>query len=256
MILLTPMGSQIPLSDIARIEYRDAPVTLTRVDGIYQVAITATTTEEAKYSAQATANEAMESLTLPDGVSRTSSIVDDVLNDEFASIFTAIITSVFLIFLVMAMQFESPRFSLMVMISIPFALVGSFSLMYVSGQALSMVSLMGVLMLVGIVVNNGILYVDTANRLKEEMDLEEALVQSGQLRLRPILMTTLTTILSMVPMALGIGEGSVIMQGMAIVIIGGLVASTVLILMLMPTFYLIIAKKKNRKRQIEAVEKG
>lgn len=256
MILLTPMGGQIPLSDIARIEYRDAPVTLTRVDGIYQVAITATTTEEAKYSAQEAANAAMESLSLPDGVSRTSSIVDDMLNDEFASIFTAILTSVFLIFLVMAMQFESPRFSLMVMISIPFALVGSFSLMYVSGQALSMVSLMGVLMLVGIVVNNGILYVDTVNRLKEEMELEEALVQSGQLRLRPILMTTLTTILSMVPMALGIGEGSVIMQGMAIVIIGGLVASTVLILMLMPTFYLIIAKKKNRKRLIEAVEKG
>ena len=110
-----------------------------------------------------------------------------------------------------------------------------------------MVSLMGVLMLVGIVVNNGILYVDTANRLKEEMDLEEALVQSGQLRLRPILMTTLTTILSMVPMALGIEEGSVIMQWIAIVIIGGLVASTVLILMLMPAFYLIIAKKKSRK---------
>lgn len=246
MTLLTPMGSQIPLSDIARIEYKDAPVTLTRVDGIYQVAVTASTTEEAKYTAQTAVNEAMENLELPEGVSRTNSLVDDMLNDEFAAIFTAILTSVFLIFLVMAMQFESPRFSLMVMLSIPFALVGSFFLLSATGQALSMVSLMGVLMLVGIVVNNGILYVDTVNHLKEEMELEEALVQSGQIRLRPILMTTLTTILSMVPMALGIGEGSVIMQGMAIVIIGGLVASTVLILLLMPTFYLIIAKKRSQ----------
>ena len=109
----------------------------------------------------------------------------------------------------MAMQFESPRFSMMVMMSIPFALIGSFGLLYLTRSTLSMVSLMGVLMLVGIVVNNGILYVDTANRLREEMPLEEALIQSGQLRLRPILMTTLTTILSMVPMSLGIGEGSV-----------------------------------------------
>ena len=213
------------------------------------MAVTASTTEEAKYTAQTAANEAMENLELPEGVSRTNSLVDDMLNDEFAAIFTAILTSVFLIFLVMAMQFESPRFSLMVMLSIPFALVGSFFLLSATGQALSMVSLMGVLMLVGIVVNNGILYVDTVNQLKEEMELEEALVQSGQIRLRPILMTTLTTILSMVPMALGIGEGSVIMQGMAIVIIGGLVASTVLILLLMPTFYLIIAKKRSKNKE-------
>jgi HAE1 family hydrophobic/amphiphilic exporter-1 len=114
-----------------------------------------------------------------------------------------------------------------------------------------MVSLMGVLMLVGIVVNNGILYVDTANQLREEMPLEEALIQSGQLRLRPILMTTLTTILSMVPMSLGIGDGSVMMQGMALIIIGGLVTSTILILLLMPTFYLLI-DKRSRKEQRSA----
>ena len=117
------------------------------------------------------------------------------------------------------------------MMSIPFALIGSFGLLYLTGSTLSMVSLMGVLMLVGIVVNNGILYVDTVNQLREEIPLEEALVKSGQMRLRPILMTTLTTILSMVPMALGIGDGAVMMQGMALIIIGGLVASTVLILL-------------------------
>ena len=170
--------------------------------------------------------------------------------DEFTAIITAILVSVFLIFLVMAMQFESPRFSVMVMMSIPFALIGSFGLLFITGSTLSMVSLMGVLMLVGIVVNNGILYVDTANNLREEMPLEDALIRSGQMRLRPILMTTLTTILSMVPMSLGIGDGSVVMQGMALVIIGGLVASTILILLLMPTFYLIIDKRSRKERKL------
>ena len=137
----------------------------------------------------------------------------------------------------------------MVMMSIPFALIGSFGLLFITGSTLSMVSLMGVLMLVGIVVNNGILYVDTVNKLREEMPLNDALVQSGQMRLRPILMTTLTTILSMVPMSLGLGEGSVMMQGMALVIIGGLVASTILILILLPTFYLIIDKQSRREHR-------
>ncbi|MDE7231903.1 MAG: efflux RND transporter permease subunit, partial [Lachnospiraceae bacterium] len=254
MTLSTPYGTQIPLSEIAAVEYQDAPVTLTRVDGIYQVAVTASTTEDARFTAQDAADAAMDQMVLPRGVSRATSMMDDMMIDEFKAIITAIFVAVFLIFLVMAMQFESPRFSAMVMMSIPFALIGSFGLLYVTGSTLSMVSLMGVLMLVGIVVNNGILYVDTANRLREEMELEEALIQSGQLRLRPILMTTLTTILSMVPMSLGIGEGSVMMEGMAMVIIGGLIASTVLILLLMPTFYLIIDKRSRREKRLEKKE--
>ncbi len=251
MTLSTPYGTQIPLSDLATVEYTDSPVTLVRVDGIYQVAVTANTTEDAKYTAQEAADEAMEQMILPKDVSQATSMMNQMMIDEFTAIITAIFVSVFLIFLVMAMQFESPRFSAMVMMSIPFALIGSFGLLYITNATLSMVSLMGVLMLVGIVVNNGILYVDTANQLREEMPLEEALIQSGQLRLRPILMTTLTTILSMVPMALGIGDGSIVMQGMALVIIGGLVASTILILLLMPTFYLIIDKRSRKERRME-----
>lgn len=258
MTVSSPYGTQVPLSEIAVVEYKDAPVTLVRVDGVYQVAVTASTTEAAKYTAQEAVDAAMEEMILPRGVELATSTLDQMMIDEFTAIIEAIVISVFLIFLVMAMQFESPRFSAMVMMSIPFALIGSFGLLYLTGATLSMVSLMGVLMLVGIVVNNGILYVDTANSLREEMPLEEALIQSGQLRLRPILMTTLTTILSMVPMALGIGEGSVIMQGMALVIIGGLVASTVLILLLMPTFYLIIDKRsrKERRQTKKAARKG
>ena len=132
--------------------------------------------------------------------------------------------------------------------SIPFSLIGSFFLLFITGSSISMTSLMGILMLVGIVVNNGILYVDTANLLIEEegLKVEDALIRSGSLRLRPILMTTSTTILSMVPMALGIGKGTATMQGMALIIIGGLVTSTMLILLLMPSFYLIFYRQKSR----------
>lgn len=251
MTLTTAYNTQVPLSELATVEYTDAPVTLTRVDGIYQAAVTANTTDAARFTAQEAADKAMAQMVMPRGVTRATTMMDDMVIDEFTAIITAIFVAVFLIFLVMAMQFESPRFSAMVMMSIPFALIGSFGLLYLTGSTLSMVSLMGVLMLVGIVVNNGILYVDTVNQLREEMALEEALVRSGQMRLRPILMTTLTTILSMVPMALGIGDGAVMMQGMALIIIGGLVASTILILLLMPTFYLIIDKRSRKERRAE-----
>lgn len=115
-----------------------------------------------------------------------------------------------------------------------------------------MTSLMGILMLVGIVVNNGILYVDGVNELRKRMPIEDALVRSGQTRLRPILMTTLTTVISMIPMAMGLGSGTEMMSGMAIIIIGGLVASTLLILILMPVFYLLVygrSKKERRERR-------
>lgn len=256
MTVTSARGTLVPLSEIASVEYTDSPVTLIRSEGIYQVAVTAQTTEAAKFTAQDEINKRVDALEFPDGVGRAQNTMEEMMNEEFTALYTAILTSVFLIFLVMAMQFESPRFSAMVMLSIPFALVGSFLLLFLTDATLSMTSLMGVLMLVGIVVNNGILYVDTANQLRQEMFVEAALIQSGQIRLRPILMTTLTTILSMLPLSLGIGEGSVMMQGMALVIIGGLVASTLLILLLMPTFYLIIYEgrgKKLKKKKAKAL---
>ena len=152
---------------------------------------------------------------------------------------------VFLVFLVMAMQFESPRFSLMVMTCIPFSLIGSFLMLFLNSSSMNMVSMMGFLMLMGIAVNNGILLVDTVNQEKQNMPLEEALVEAGKIRLRPILMTTLTTILAMIPMAWF--SSNKMMSSMAFVIIGGLIASTILCLLMMPSYYLIISKKEKKQ---------
>lgn len=246
-VLQNSRGMQVPLREIAEAVYTDAAQTIEKVDGRYQVRLTATTTQAARYSARNQIMEIVENMVLPSGVEQTEDRMTAMMNEEFGVLFQSILVAVFLVFLVMAMQFESPRFSLMVMMCIPFSLIGSIFLLFVTRSTLSMVSLMGFLMLVGIVVNNGILYVDTTNMLRREMPLEDALIQSGCIRLRPILMTTLTTILSMLPLAVGIGSNAKMMQGMALVIVGGLIASTLLTLLLMPTVYLLIDRKKKKK---------
>ena len=162
--------------------------------------------------------------------------------EEFKSLYGAIATAVFLVFVVMAIQFESVRYSIMVMTTIPFSLIGAFGLLWLTDVKISMVSLIGFLMLAGTVVNNGILFVDAANQNRAEMDLETALVEAGATRIRPILMTTLTTVVAMVPMALALGNAGSTTQGLAVVDIGGLTASTVLALLMLPVYYRLLSR--------------
>ena len=253
--LTTAYGTMTSLGEIAHVEYVSALQTITRQSGMYQVAISASTTSTAKWSADKAINAAVKNLQFPQGVSLSSNLLQDMQNDELTSLLTAILTAVFLVFLVMAMQFESVRFSLMVMTCIPFSLIGSFLLMFISSTTFSMISMMGILMLMGIVVNNGILLVDTTNQLRETgLGIEEALVQAGKIRLRPILMTTLTTILSMLPMLFTSDPTMEMMKGMAVVIIGGLLASTALAMFVMPAFYMLLTRRK--KRPIKRIAKG
>lgn len=247
--ILSPMGVTVPLRDIAQIVYEEAQESIYKQNGLYQVALTVSTTSDKYYEAQAGIDAIVESAVFPETVSPADSMMTAMMIEEFYTLVKAILTAVFLVFLVMAMQFESPRFSFMVMMCVPFALVGSFIFLFLTGSTISMVSLMGFLMLMGIVVNNGILYVDSTNQLKEEMTVEEALIETGAIRLRPILMTSLTTILSMIPMGLALGTNGQMMQGMALVIIGGLLVSTLLTLILIPTIYLIIDKESGRERR-------
>ena len=250
--LLDTEVAGIPLSEMATVEYTDAAQTIMKMDGKYTVTVTATCLSDDKADIQDAMDEFLNTLDLPDSVSEAETIMDKMQDDMFGDMGKAIATALFLVFLVMAMQFESPKFSLMVMLSIPFSLIGAFGLVFLSGTDFSMVGLMGVLTLVGTVVNNGILYVDGVNMLRRRMNIEDALIESGKTRLRPILITTLTTIISMTPSALGIGgRSAVMMQGMALVIIGGLAASTLLILLLMPVFYFMVygTSKKNKKRK-------
>ena len=244
-VLTGASGKQVTLGEIARIEYSQQAQMIQRTNGKYQQTISATAMSGRKSEVNKKITSQMKKMDLPQGVAVSSSYVDDMRSENLSSIFWAIMAGIFLVFLVMAMQFESPRFSLMVMTCIPFSLIGSFLLLFVTRSSLNMVSMMGFLMLMGIVVNNGILLVDTANQERERMSIEDALARAGKIRLRPILMTTLTTILAMVPMALF--SDNKMMSGMAFVIIGGLVASTLLCLLMMPAFYLLLSKKTDKK---------
>ncbi len=250
--LLGASVAGIPLSEMATLQYTDSQQTVMKTDGKYTLTITATCLSEDLEGVQEHLDGLAEEMAFAGTVELARNSMDEMMIESFTALGKAIAAAVFLVFLVMAMQFESPKYSLMVMLSIPFSLIGSLGLLFLTGESISMTSLMGILMLVGIVVNNGILYVDGVNELRMRMPVEDALVKSGQTRLRPILMTTLTTVISMIPMAMGLGSGTEMMSGMAIIIIGGLVASTVLILVLMPVFYLLVygrSKKERRERR-------
>lgn len=241
MMITTASGTSLPLEDLADIYYEDSPQQIERKNKQYQVAITMQPQAEYKRTAEDDVKAFVNSWELPAGVEPATNAIDEKMNDEFADLGGALVTGIFLVFIVMAIQFESPKYSLMVMATIPFSLIGSFGLLYLADSDISMVSLLGFLMLIGTVVNNGILYVETVNQmLRENMPLDEALVEAGAIRMRPIFMTTLTTVISMLPNAFAYGKAGSMMQGLALVNIGGLCASTILTLVLLPTFYRLV----------------
>ncbi len=247
--LTSASGEQVVLGDIAQVVYSDTPQTIVRNQKAYEASVSVTLESEKKFAAQKEIDAIVAKLNLPANVFMAENSYNKMMREEFTSLITAMLSAMWLVFMVMTMQFESVRYSLMIMFCIPFSLIGSVLLLFVTNSTFSMTSLMGFLMLEGIVVNNGILMVDTTNMYLENMSMELALVEAGRSRLRPILMTTLTTILSMLPLALGIGKNTESMQGMAVVIVGGLIASTILTLILLPTFYLIIAKKNKTDKR-------
>lgn len=241
--IATQSGRMVTLRDIADVEYITTLPSITRQDGQYSVTVTATTTDTAKYTAASAIDSAVRGLTLPEGVAVGTGSLDSTTEEATQSVSTALLSAIFLVFLVMGIQFDSPKLSIMVMLCIPLSLVGSIGLMFLSGRPMSILGLMGFLMLVGIAVNNGIYLVDGTNQLRQTMPLGDALVEAGTTRLRPILMTTLTTIISMVPMIFSTDSGMSMMKDMAYIIIGGLVASTALAMFLMPAFYLLIRRE-------------
>jgi HAE1 family hydrophobic/amphiphilic exporter-1 len=167
------------------------------------------------------------------------------MQQSLDSMIFATCLAVFLVYLVMASQFESLLHPFVIMFTIPFGLVGVVWSLYLTSGIISVVAMIGVVMLAGIVVNNAIVLVDYVNVLRREgMAKNEALAKAGEIRLRPILMTTLTAILGLLPMAIGIGEGSEVRAPMAIVVIGGLTVGTFLTLVLVPTVYSLLDRRK------------
>ena len=244
MLLTTGSGKSVALSDVADVEFKDNPSSISKTDKSYEVTVSA---DYVNGNVKTLLDNEVVAPNLPNGVTIGTNSMDRMMAEEFSSLYNAIAVAVFLVFVVMAAQFESPKFSFMVMTTIPFSLVGSFGLLKLTGTTISMTSILGFLILIGTVVNNGILYVDTVNQYRMTMDLKTALVEAGATRLRPILMTSSTTILSMIPMMLSNGSSASTTKGLAVVNIGGLTAGILVALFILPVYYAIMNGKKERK---------
>jgi HAE1 family hydrophobic/amphiphilic exporter-1 len=164
------------------------------------------------------------------------------MDSSFRSLKLAILLAVFLVYLVMAAQFESFVYPLIIMFTVPLAMSGAVYGLYLQGMSISVIAVIGAIMLAGIVVNNGIVLVDRINQLRQAgRELGDAVIGAGSERLRPILMTTATTVLGLLPMALGLGEGAELRAPLAVTVISGLLVATVLTLVVVPVIYTLLS---------------
>jgi HAE1 family hydrophobic/amphiphilic exporter-1 len=236
----TPEGEMVPISALVDRESARGPTQVNHVDGQRVTYITANLESGvALGDGISRVREQLASLQLPDGFSIVFGGAWQEQQEARRDFLIAVIMALALVYMVMAGQFERFLDPLIVMFSVPVALVGVVPTLLLTGTTLNVQSIMGMVMLIGIVVNNAIVLVDYLNlkRRDEGLPIRQAAIEAARLRLRPILMTTLTTVLGLLPLALGIGVGANLQAALARVVIGGLVASTLITLILIPTVY-------------------
>jgi len=229
----------VPLGRIATIAEAKAPVQVTHVDGERTASITAAAVNNNIGAASSAVTTAMEGVQMPAGATWALAGATQATNDVFRTLGIAMLIAILLVYLIMVATFRSLLNPLILLVSIPFAAVGAVLALVATGTALGMPSLVGLLMLIGIVVTNAIVLLDLVEQFRRSgMDARSAVIEGGRRRLRPILMTAVATILALTPMALGMGKGGFLSTPLAIVVIGGLFTSTVLTLVLVPVLYL------------------
>ncbi len=231
----------IPLGAVATVEEVEGPAEIRRSEGERVALVTANLAGGDLGTVSEQIAVALEEMSLPSGYEWRIGGQRQEMETSFASMRLAILLAIFMVYLVMASQFESLLHPLVILFSVPFALIGLLVTLYATDTTVSIVVLIGAILLAGIVVNNAIILVDYTNQLRREGASKlEALRQAGEVRLRPILMTTATTVLGLLPMALGLGEGSELRSPMALTVIGGLVTSTALTLLIIPAVYSLL----------------
>lgn len=237
-LISTASGDTVPLSSIAEIEQVQGPVALNRENQQPQVNVTADIGERDLGSVTADVEEEIDQLNFPEGYTYEVGGQAQDMEEAFGDLSVALLFSLFLVYAVMAVQFENFLFPFIIMFSLPATVVGVAVGLFVTGLPLSMPAFVGIIMLAGIVVNNAIVLVDYINILRRRSySRYDAILEAGPNRLRPILMTTVTTVLGMVPLALGIGQGAEAQQPLAVTIIFGLTVSSFFTLVLIPVVY-------------------
>ncbi len=254
-LIVNPGGMRpIPLSAVASVELAEGPSEVRRVDGRRVALVTASIASGSLGSAVEAIKDELDALTWPSGTTFFMSGQNQEWEQSKGSLWLAMALSIFLVYVIMAAQFESIWHPLVILFTIPLAFFGTVVTLFFLGISLSIVVFLGMIMLAGIVVNNAIVLVDYINILRRRgMEALEAVVTAGSVRLRPILMTTATTTLGLLPMALGFGDGAELRTPMAIAVISGLVISTLLTLFVIPVIYSLVDRVKARMTGEELV---
>jgi HAE1 family hydrophobic/amphiphilic exporter-1 len=242
------------LDALATVSQVDGPATISTVKGLRSATISATPGSDNLGTASAEVQTAIDDVKLPAGTTATLGGVTASQSDAFGQLGLALLAAILIVYVIMVATFRSLRQPLELLVSVPFAATGAIGLQIITGVPLGVPSLIGVLMLIGIVVTNAIVLVDLVNQYRRRgMTVIEAVEHGAARRLRPILMTALATIFALTPMALGItGHGGFISQPLAIVVIGGLVSSTILTLVVLPTLYNLVEGFRERREQRRA----
>ncbi len=254
-LLINPQSERpVPLSAVADVLVSSGPAEIRRIDQERVIVISSNIASGDLSTAVAEIERILASVPMPAGVGARASGQSEEMQDSFNSMIFTLAMAVFLVYLVMASQFESLVHPLVIMFTMPLALVGAVLALFLTGTTINVVVFIGLIMLAGIVVNNAIVLVDLINQLRAQgRARHEAIMEAGQARLRPILMTTLTTTLGLLPMAMGLGEGAEVRAPMAVTVIGGLTVSTVLTLVVIPVVYSLLDRKQWPAGEHEAV---
>lgn len=255
MKIQTVIGLKPPLEELAEFKEVLGPVSLTRQNQEAQTTVTSEISDRDLGGVVADIETYLDDYAFPEGYSANIGGQAEDMAESFADLTLALIFSIFLVYAVMAIQFENFLFPFIIMFSMPATVIGVVGGLFVTGLSFSIPAFIGIIMLAGIVVNNSIVLVDYINILRDRgMDRYDAILEAGRSRMRPILMTTLTTVLAMVPLGLALGEGSEMQQPLAITIIFGLSISSMFTLLLIPvvyTFFDDLTKKFRKKKHAE-----
>jgi HAE1 family hydrophobic/amphiphilic exporter-1 len=245
-LIVNPSAERpVTLEAVADIRVARGPAEIRRVAQERVALISANVAFGDLGAAAAEAQAIIDRTAMPSGITAMVAGQNEEMEDSFRSMKFALLLAVFLVYLVMASQFESLIHPLVILFTIPLSLVGAVLALFITGTTVNVVAFIGVIMLAGIVVNNAIVLVDLINQLRSQgKEKTDAIMEAARERLRPILMTTLTTALGLLPMAIGFGEGSEMRTPMAITVIGGLLVSTLLTLVVIPVVYSLLDRKK------------
>ncbi|MDK2821290.1 MAG: hydrophobic/amphiphilic exporter (mainly bacteria), family [Clostridia bacterium] len=237
----TSLGTQVPLKEVATLKMDTTPSTINRYNQERVASVTANLSNRPLGVVMNDIRKEIKKINVPHGYSIEFTGENEMMMESFSQLGLALLLAIALVYMIMAAQFESLLHPFIVMFSIPVGITGVILALLITGRTFNVVSFMGVIMLAGIVLSNAIVLVDYINLLRRRgIERTEAILTAGANRLRPILMTALTTILAMLPLAIGMGEGTEMDAGLATAVVGGLIVSTVLTLILVPVLYTIL----------------